>query len=228
MGDEDWLEIPVDAATTTKDSSGEDWLKIEDPNAGQTPLSFQHMIDTCMRGTDRVMATDGKYVAYRPFNREFDKETNPRTKERMNMFRAAGHYKHLGTYGEVEIYETMPGSPYYHEANKAYVVGRSYWGDIRQAAQLAYDRKWAEYHDFIHGMATAMKGGNRDAIFAKTLFDDAINQIGVQISNMGQGAPTEKEVNDGFLGIRQARGIQGNNGRILLNTAGLQKVGFTK
>lgn len=233
MSDESWMDIVPETSTPVSESvlasapEIEEWMRIEDPNAGKTTLAFQHMVSACMRGTDRVMATDGRFVAYRPYNREKDKETNPRTKERVNMFRAAGHYKHLGTYDEVEIYEVMPGNPYYHEDNKAYTVGRNYWADIRQAALLAYERKWVEYHDFLAGMAIAMKSG-RDPIFAKTVFDDSINQIAVTLLQMGPGAPSEKEVNEGFIGVRRSRGMQGNSGMILLNSGGLQKVGFTK
>lgn len=236
--DDTWLDVP--AETTTKDSDDswldtsapvaddDEWLNIEDANAGKTPNKFQTLVDQCMRGTNRVMAVWGNFVAYRPFNREFDKQTNPRTMERMNMFRASGHMKHLGTYDEVEIYEFQEGSPYYHDGNKAYVVGQNYWHDIRQAAALAGERKWREYHDFIEGMAIAMKGGGRDPAFARTLFMDSLNHIAVAISQLGPGAPTEKEVNEGFLGVRQSRGIKGNHGAILLNSSGLQKVEFSK
>ena len=81
MADEsdNWLEIDTEA----------DWLRIEDPNAGKVSQPFQNLVNACMRGTDRVMACDGHYLAYRPFNRAFDKETNPRTKERFNDFVAA-------------------------------------------------------------------------------------------------------------------------------------------
>jgi hypothetical protein len=225
--DTSWLETEPAPVAPAED----DWLNIEDANAGKVKQAFRHLIDSCMRGTDRVMATDGKYLAYRPYNREFDKMTNPRTKERMNMFREKGFYKHLGTWDEVEVYELMPGNPYYHEGAKAYVVGANYWADIRQAAKLACERKWPEYHDFLGGMATAMKGGNRDVAFAKTIWEDTINQITGLINQMRQGnltIPTEKEINEGFIEVRRARGIQGRNGQVLLNSNALQKVGFEK
>lgn len=209
----------------------DDWLNIEDANAGKVTRAFDHLVNSCMRGTDRVMATDGKYLAYRPYNREKDKETNPRTKERMNMFLEKGYYDHVGTYDEVEIYELRPGNPYYHDGAKAYVVGTNYWGDIRAAAKLACERKWPEYHDFLGGMATAMKGGGRDPAFAKTIWEDTINQIVGQITQMranNPGLPTEKEINEGFIEVRRARGIQGRNGVILLDSNKLQKVEFTK
>lgn len=205
----------------------DDWLNITDANAGKVTRAFQHLIDSCMRGTDRVMACDGQYLAYRPYNREKDKETNPRTKERFQMFIEKGYYEHVGTYDEVQIYELLPGNPYRHD-RKQYVVGSDYWKDIKQAAKAAVERKWPDYHDILGAMATALKSG-RDPVFAKTMWDDTVNQVCIAIQQMGgAAAPTEREVNEGFVEVRRARGITGRNGMVLLNSAGLQKVGFTK
>lgn len=211
VADESWLEIPSEA----------DWPEIEDPNAGQVTLAFQHLVDACMRGTNRVMACDGSYLAYRPYNREFDKEVNPRTRERFNDFIAAGHYRHIGTYDEVQIYELLEGSPFRHKKN--YVIGTDYWRDIRQAAKAACERNWSDYHDILGAMATALKSG-RDPMFAKTVWDDTLNQVAIQIKQMG--GPTEKEVNEGFTGVRKARGISRGGVIATLDTSGLQRVGF--
>lgn len=221
--EDNWLD--VEPSTTTKDSD-EDWLRVEDANAGKITRAFDHLVNSCMRGTNRVMACDGQYLAYRPFNREFDKETNPRTKERFQMFCEKGLYNHIGTYDEVQIYELLPGNPYRHEA-KQYLIGQDYWKDIRTAAKAACDRNWADYHDLLGAMATALRGGGRDQLFARTMFEDMINQVGIAVQQIGgPGAPAEKEVNEGFIEIRRARGITGRNGLIMLNTSGLQKVGF--
>lgn len=211
--DTSWLD-----ATPTDDG----WLDISDPNAGKTTHAFRHLIDSCMRGTDRVMACDGHYLAYRPYNREFDKATNPRTRERFNDFIAAGHYKHLGTYDEVQIYELLEGSPFRH-TRKDYVVGVDIHADVRKVALAAYERKWSDYHDLLGGMATAMKSG-KDPFFAKAMWEDTLNRIAVTIGQM-KGAPTEREINEGFIEIRRARGIA-KGGIIALNSSKLEKVGF--
>jgi hypothetical protein len=178
-----------------------------------------------MRGTDRVMACDGQYMAYRPFNRAFDKETNPRTKERFQMFLEKGYYNHIGTYDEVQIYELLPGNPYRHD-KKQYVIGTDYWKDIRTAAKAACERNWSDYHDILGAMATALKSG-RDPAFARTMWDDTVNQVGIAIRQMGgPTAPSEKEVNEGFTGIRKARGISKGGVIATLNSDALQKVGF--
>lgn len=216
----DWIDTtPAIVAPTADDH----WL-IEDANAGKVSRAFDHLVSSCMRGTDRVMACDGQYLAYRPFNREKDKETNPRTKERMQMFLEKGYYEHIGTYDEVQIYELLPGNPYRHD-KKQYVIGQDYWKDIRAAARAACDRKWPDYHDILGAMATALKSG-RDPTFASTMWADTINQVGIMIQQMK--GPTEKEVNEGFIEVRRARGITGRNGMVLLNSDVLQKVGFTK
>ncbi len=229
----DWLDLSTDIAAAKKSpaapSSSDDWLDIRDANERKVSLPFQHLVDSCMRGTDRVMACDGQYLAYRPFNREKDKETNPRTKERMQMFLEKGYYTHIGTYDEVQIYRLEPGNPYRHEA-KQYVIGQDYWKDIRKAATAAIHRAWADYHDILGAMATALKSG-RDPLFAKTIWDDTVNQVAIAIEQMRRGnpdAPTEKEVNEGFIEVRRSRGIQGRNGMVLLNSNTLQKVGFDK
>jgi len=225
--DTSWLDGPAPVAD-------DDWLKIEDPNAGQTSLAFRDLIDACMRGTNRVMAHNGKWLAYRPFNREFDKETNPRTVERMTMHKANGWIKHIGTYDEVQVWELLPTgldgkpNPYYHEGAKEYIVGRNYFADIRQAAQLACERKWPEYHDFLEGMAIAVKRKfKRDTLSAKVQWDDALNHIAVAIQQQGPKAPSEREVNEGFVGVRVARGLQTRGATVMtIDSSGLQKVGF--
>lgn len=216
--DTSWLEV---GPATVPDAAGENWLEIEDPNAGQTTQAFRYLVDACMRGTDRVMACDGHYLAYRPTNRAFDKETNPRTQERFRDFIAAGFYTHLGTYDEVQIYRLEDGSPFRH--NRDYVVGKDRWRDIRQAAGLACERKWSDYHDVLGGIATALKSG-RDGKFAKAMFLDMLNQIAIMIRKMG--GPAEREVNEGFTGVRKARGISKGGVVATLDTSSLQQVQF--
>ena len=80
-------------------------------------------------------------------------------------------------------------------------------------------------------MATACKSGHRDKLVAKQLWEDMLNQVGITIAQM-QG-PSEKEVNENFIAVRQSRGIP-TSGNVLarppsdmmVNTTGLQKVGF--
>lgn len=222
MGEFDWIE------ETPAPAENFDWIEVQDTLAHEVTKNFRHLITSCMAGTDRVMACDGQYMAYRPVNHVHGKETNPRTRERMNMFLAEGKYTHIGTWDEVQIYRLEDGNPYKHKKEQ-YVIGQDFWKDIRLAAKAAYERNWADYHDIVGGMATALKGGGRDPAFARTMFGDAINHISVALKQMGPGAPSEKEVNEGFVGIRRARGITGKGGVIaVLNSDALQKVEFGK
>ena len=193
--DTDWLD-----AKPTDDG----WLDIEDPNAGKTTRAFQALIDSCMRGTDRVMACDGHYLAYRPYNREFDKETNPRTMERFADFKAAGFYKHLGTYDEVQIYELTEGSPFRH-SQRDYVIGRNYWADVRTIARAACQREWSDYHDLLGAVAKAFKARDVDPGLAKAQWGDFLAHVTLTIAHMK--GPTAAEVGAGFARIRQARGV---------------------
>jgi hypothetical protein len=217
----DWLDTGQAESPVSAETADEGWLNLEDPNAGKTTAAFRHLVDACMRGTNRVMACDGHFLAYRPFNREFDKTTNPRTQERFRDFQAAGHFRHVGTYDEVQIYELLEGSPFRHKAN--YVAGTDYWKDIRQAAKLACERNWPDYHDYLGAMATAIKSG-RDPTFAKVMWDDCLNQVAIQIKHMK--GPPEREVNEGFTGVRKLRGISKGGVLATLDTSKLEKVGF--
>lgn len=220
----DWLDT---TPAIVAPSADDDWLRIEDANAGKVTRAFDHLVSSCMRGTDRVMACDGQYLAYRPFNRAFDKETNPRTKERFQMFLEKGYYEHVGTYDEVQIYELLPGNPYRHD-KKQYVIGQDYWKDIRTVAKAAIERKWSDYHDILGGMASALKSG-RDPAFARTMWGDTLGQVAIMVKQLGgEAAPTEKEINEGFIEIRRARGITGKGQIMTLDSTGLQKVGFSK
>lgn len=231
--DEDWLEPQAAAAdadnwleVSPAAVDDEGWLNIEDPAAYEIPAAFKHLVNACMRGTDRVMACDGSYMVYRPFNKAFDKETNPRTKERFAMFCEKGFYRHVNTYDEVQVYELLPGNPYLQK--RTYVVGQDRLKDARAAAKAACDRNWPDYHDILGGIASAIKTG-RDKLMARAYWDDTLNLIGVTIQQM-QG-PSEREVNEGFVGVRTARGIPTTGGILalqskdmLINTSGLQKV----
>jgi hypothetical protein len=216
----DWLDDDKPAVAEAAD------VKIEDANAHVVPAQFADLVASCMRGTDRVMCTNGQYLAYRPYNRDKDKETNPRTKERVAMFLSQGAWIHVGTWDEVQVYELLDGNAYHHKRN--YVVGRNMREDMTAVAKAAIERRWPEYHDLLSAMATAMKSG-RDPAFAGQIFKDMLGSLGVMIQQIGgDSAPTEREINEGFVGVRKARGMQSKGSILQIDTSGLQKVGFSK
>ena len=207
----DWLDV-----TPTPAQADDGWLELAAGDGtikNTTGLPYDSLKFACMRGTDRVWACDGHYVAYRPYNRAFDKEVNPRTRERHEDFLASGHYKHVGTFDEVQIFELLDGSPF-KTVKKDYIVGRDYWSDIRQAAQIACRREWVDFHDFLEAMAKGIKHG-RTAAFAELAWQDALNQIMINIYHR-QG-PTPAECAAGIQIVREKRGLR--RGIVLPNPA---------
>ena len=189
VDDDGWLDIGSSAPT--------------DANAHKVP--YEALIFACMRGSNRVWACDGNYVAYRPFNREFDKEVNPAFQERIERFRAEGNMEYVGTSDEVQIYKLLEGNVWKTKDDAVYVAGKNYWQDIRQAARYATDRKWTDYHDLLEAMATGMKAG-RDPEIAKMVWENALDQIAITTYQM-QG-PTPAECNAAMQSVRAARGMK--------------------
>lgn len=199
---DDWFEEPT---------TDENWYEIEE-NANpekqgvqteKSGMPYDSLRFQCMRGSGRVWACDGRYVAYRPYNHALDKQANPALQERIERFTRAGHFKHVGTFDEVMVFQLEPESPWYAKTDEAYTAGLNYWGDIRHAAKLACNRDWGDYYDLLLAMAEGMRAG-RDADFARKCWEDAVNQIMVNIYQR-QG-PLPAEIRAGVDNIRRARG----------------------
>ncbi len=167
-----------------------DWLEIDSIEAPKAALPYDTLRFQCMRGSGRVWACDGRYVAYRPFNHTLDKVANPLFQERIEMFQRAGHFKHLGTFDEVQVFELKPESPWYAKTEEAYTAGKSLWGDISHAVKLACDRDWVDYTDLLEAMAAGMMAG-REPVFARKQWEDAVAQIMIGIYQRGGPLPVE-------------------------------------
>ena len=205
MADEfDWPVEPVTVALATV--SDDSWLDIDTIEAPKSALPYDSLRFQCMRGSGRVWACDGRYVAYRPFNREFDKEVNPAFQERVERFTRAGHFKHLGTFDEVRIFQLEPESPWYAKTDEKYTAGQSLWGDINHAVKLACARDWVDYVDLIEAMATGMMAG-RDPVFARQQWEDALNQIMIGVYQ--RGGPLPGEIRAGIQNVQIKRGKSG-------------------
>lgn len=207
----DWLDdapAPADTAVET------DWLGIEIP---KTKIPYDELRFSCMRGSGRVWACDGEYVAYRPYNHALDKDVNTRTAERHANFIAAGHYEHVGTFDEVQIFKLLDGSPFKRN-NKTFIPGQNLHQDCRQAAIAACARDWVLYHDILDAVATGLKSYLTPA-FAEAQYKDCLEQIFVSIQQ--RGGPTQAEVDAGFSSVRQRRGI--GKGRVILAPVELRR-----
>lgn len=190
------------------------WLEIDSIEAPKATLPYDALRFQCMRGSGRVWACDGRYVAYRPFNHTLDKQANPALQERIERFTREGHFSHIGTFDEVQIFKLKPESPWYSYEDKAYVAGKSLFGDINHAVKLACARDWKEYVDLLEAMAAGMLAG-RDPMFARQQWEDAVNQVMVGVYQ--KGGPLAAEIRAGVENVRLSRG-RGNRPGILLAT----------
>lgn len=197
----DWLGDPI-----VPDENS--WLEIDTIEAPKSAVPYDTLRFACMRGSGRVWACDGEYVAYRPFNHVLDKVVNPAFQERVSKFRAAGNMKHVGTFDEVEIYQLLDGNPWKATHDVAYVAGKNLWRDIEHAAKLACAREWKDYHDILEAMAVGMKAG-RDPDFAKKAWEDAVNQVMINVYQ--RRGPTPAEIRAGVANVRAARGYSASS-----------------
>ena len=190
------------------------WLEIDSIEAPKSALPYDVLRFQCMRGSGRVWACDGRYVAYRPFNHVLDKAANPTFQERVERFNREGHFTHIGTFDEVMVFQLKPESPWYASEDKAYTAGQSLWGDINHAIKLACARDWREYTDLLLAMAQGMMAG-REPAFARQQWEDALKQVAVGIYQ--RGGPLKVEIDAGVENVRRARG-NGRSPGILLST----------
>lgn len=194
----DWLET----APIQESAPDTDWLGLEIP---KTRIPYDELRFSCMRGSGRVWACDGEYVAYRPYNHALDKEVNPRTAERHANFIAAGYYEHVGTFDEVQVFKLLDGSPFKRNT-KTFIPGQNLHNDVRQAAIAACDRDWVLYHDILDSIASGLKSRLTPS-YAQTVYEDCLAQVFVNIYQ--RGGPTQAEVDAGFVDVRKRRGYGG-------------------
>lgn len=202
----------VEPAAPADESGG--WLDIGELEIPKSGLPYDTLRFSCMRGTGRVWACDGRYVAYRPFNHVLDKAVNPAFQERVEKFNRAGHFKHVGTFDEVMVFELKPESPWYAKTDEKYTAGQSLWKDIQHAVKLAMARDWTDYRDLLSAMAEGMKAG-RNPDFARQAWEDAVNQIMIGIYQ--RSGPLPAEIRAGVENVQRSRGY-GNAPKILVAT----------
>jgi hypothetical protein len=206
----DWLDEPV----TSNDSPGapvasddnDTWLRIE--SAFKMP--YDSVRFQCMKGSNRVWACDGEYVAYRPVNHTSGREVNPRTAQRHQSFLDSGHYEHVGTFDEVQIFKLLPGSPFRRD-NRVVTPGQNLATDMRECAIAAVRRDWVLYHDILEVVAGNIKS-RYDANTAAVVYGDILAYIR-NLTEMRSG-PIQAEVDAGLASVRKKRGL--NAGKKIL------------
>lgn len=202
----DWLDqAPVSTAADGSETSPSavavegDWLETGSQFA--TPYAAVRFM--CMRGSGRVWACDGEYVACRPGG------FHEGTRERHQRFLASGHYKHVGTFDDVQVFELLPGSPFRRD-NRTLIPGVNLYQDIRECAIAAVNRDWVLYHDILEAIAENVKA-RFSGEAANEFWGDVLSSIFQSIAR--RGGPTQAEVDAGLNRVRMARGL--GKGRVI-------------
>ena len=189
-----------EVAETSAPVEDADWLSIETPRE-QAP--YADLLFQCMKGSDRVWACNGSYVACRP--RDF----HDATRSRHAKFLASGHYRHIATHDDVQIFELLPGSPFRRD-NRTLIPGQNIGTDMRECAKAAVSRDWVLYHDILEAIASNIKAAY-DPGTAQQMFKDCVEYITHLIYL--RGGPTVAEVDAGMNSVRVKRGV--GSGRVL-------------
>lgn len=197
----DWLSVEPAASEGAIDLSSIETQKQATPWDG---LRFQ-----CMKGSSRVWACDGEYVACRPSG------FHDGTRYRHERFLRSGHYKHVGTFDDVQVFKLLDGSPF--QRRVVDIREASFYECMRGAAIAAVKRDWVLYTDCLEEIATRIKstptGTESNAVegsiygdgtLTKDRWEFTLSQIFQQIYM--RGGPTQAEVDAGLQSIRRRRG----------------------
>jgi hypothetical protein len=195
---DNWLDESTAASDTSVAIEG-DWLE----TGGKFSMPYDTVRFLCMRGSQRVWACDGEYVACRPI------AFHEGTRTRHQRFLDSGHYEHVGTFDDVQIFKLLVGSPFRRD-NRTLIPGVNLYQDMRECAKAACARDWVLYHDILEAIAENVKARFEGQV-AKDFWGDILAQIFQNISM--RGGPTQAEVDAGLNRIRQARGF--GKGRVI-------------
>lgn len=166
-------------------------------------------------GKNRIWACDGEYVWFRPYryvNGEKVLVANPTTFERHKQYLAQGHYVHVETQDDVEVYRVTDESPFKRQG--------LYLGEIpdnllpRMVAKAACRRDWVEYVDILEELAGRLKGQLGPAT-GKVAYDERLQYISNLISM--RGGPSPAECAAGLSMVRAKRGHGGRKVIVLPN-----------
>lgn len=172
---------------------------------------FKSMARTSVTGRQRVWACDGEYVAVRL------NTANPHTRERHQRFLDAGHYEHVETQDDVQVFRLLNGSPF-KRGTPLLVDGLPLLDVKRQAVQAACRRDWVCYLDIIEELATRYKN-QYDPAFAKLCFDETLERMMITIAM--SGGPSAVEVSAGMSNVRKKRGYESK--RVIIPGRGVKR-----
>ena len=177
----------------------DEWLDLPTIESGtkltQERTRFKSMTKK-LTGANRIWACDGEFVAFRR------KKANPEALARHERFLASGDYKFIETQDDVEIYELMPSSPF-KRAETINFSELKFYDARRQTIRAAVRRDWATFIDGLEHLAGGIKG-SYDPAMAKTVYNDLLSYVFVQIAM--RGGPAQAEVDREVRALRQRRG----------------------
>jgi hypothetical protein len=189
------FDLPPSVPAAAVEAESWDWLRIE--SACKMPYDKARF--SVMQGTGRVWACDGEYVACRP------KKFHEGTHSRHQRFLAAGHYEHVGTFDDVQIFKLLPGSPYRRDT-ATFLPQLNLFECMRQAQLAAVARDWVLFVDILEEIAGRIKQHLHEAQ-AKVVYDDILSSVfaGIQMRR----GPSQAEVDAGVHNVRKKRGFVG-------------------
>lgn len=203
LADTDWLS--TEGAATVVTSS----VKLEGERARARTMAGT------LAGKQRVWATDGQYVYFRR------RKAHEGTLTRHARFMESGHYKHIATEDDVEIYELQDGSPFKRQGLDLLSIDVA---TLRRAAVMAAcGRDYGLYVDIISELASRVKGATysdgkpAQPGFAEELYQSQLSYIFRLIEI--RGGPTVPEVNRGVANTRVQRGD--TRSKVILLPAGM-------
>lgn len=198
-GDTSWLELNSDWLEIKSDARIESGAKLTGERK-RAPSMAKKLL-----GKSRTWACDGEYVYFRR------KQANPATLQRHNNFLKSGHFKHVQTQDDIEIYQLQETSPFKREPENLTVLTIP---QIRRSAVKAgVARDWGLFVDCISELATKFKSqrwevdGKKispDDGFVKNMYEEALQYIFLTIWK--SGGPLQAEIDAGVQEVRQRRG----------------------
>lgn len=200
VAEPDWLDIGVglpDYLRTDALDKPSSQITVQRADASEKDIRFD-----VMRGSDRVWACNGRYVACRPSG--FHKETE----RRHAQFLSSRHYKHVGTFDDVQLFELTPQSPWYRTPGD--VRAGNWYEVLRAAAMAAYARDWGAYVDLLEEIAVRLKStelrdteGRSDSSYAKQQFEDVLTHLQQLIFMRWSAGQQFKDVQDHGLAVQR-------------------------